>query len=111
MGSIVANQFISLRESRVDDAAIVVLDELTMLRLVPPYIRAVRDLLRTLLQTSEIRLRDEAFLFEGQYYTEVYYLVARALASPDVTRLASDWLLASLDTDVLIAHSLSLIHI
>lgn len=60
------------------------------------YAVRLREELQELLRLPEVRHSPGPFLIEGQYYTDTFYEVARALEAPSHVRMFADWFLRQL---------------
>ncbi len=107
VGNMLSNRFVQLRQQNAD-SPFVSLDRETHEQFTKLYAAAVAAVVRKTICRPEIRQHGESFLFEGQYYTETYFNVAKAFDDPNLTYLAAEWILARLDTEVLIAHSIGI---
>jgi hypothetical protein len=74
------------------------------------YALQLREELQELLRAPDVRHHPGPFLIEGQYYTDIFYEVARALEEPSHVKMFADWFLRQLTAsshsgppDVLIA--------
>ena len=80
------------------------------------YTAHLRKALQELLRLPSVRHNPGPFLIEGQYYTDTFYEIARALEDPAHTRMCADWFLRQLTNssdseppDVLIATTVTVI--
>ena len=62
------------------------------------YVVWLRQRLEEIISKPEIRQTDGPFLIEGQYYTEIFYEVPKALADPKALRLMAEWCFSEIGT-------------
>jgi len=117
VGDIVANTFTWIGEPNPKWSAILELNEASSdtSRLQPliyadvrkAYQAELRQYLQSIFARPEVRHAPGPFLIEGQYYTEIFFQIARALENRDELHMFSEWALDHLnkEIDVLIAHS------